>query len=119
MNTTTNKTTDFPAFDTGRALEILWAKASRGMDTQELRWFANGAGEQVTQQARHLETVLNSLALMAAEDGRQRLPSGSFQSAKDVPDLLYMLASQVGTLASLSEIADLAHADLIQAQKAE
>ena len=102
-----NTNTRMPAFGSRQAMALLWDKATRELGTHELRWFAEGARNQVAEDAQRLEAVLTGVACLvlgdADEDGAR---VGSFQEPEDVANLLHALAGQMGALAGLAEIAD-------------
>lgn len=81
-------------------MSLLWEKAAPVLDTQELEWFAYGAGQQVCFETNVLADVLMELGSMVASDTE----AGSFQSGDSVSNLLFNLSSQVSTLNGLAEI---------------
>jgi len=116
----TDMTQNVPSvFDPCAALELLWSKASGNMATHELQWFAEGARAHVTAQAKQMECVLTGLGCLVLNDGQDGTPGvGSFQSNTDVPEMLFMLAGQMSTLAGLSEIADQASQTVLELAEA-
>ena len=116
----TNTTPDrLPVFAPRAAMELLWSKASLNMGTHELRWFAAGTRAHVTEQARQMECVLNGLGCLVLGNSEAGLAAAdSFQSAVDLPELLFLLAGQMSTLTGLSEIADQASQTVLELAEA-
>jgi len=105
MSATTTKTAatapKMPVFTTSAAMTLLWRKAALKLQTDELEWFADGAGNEVNTQTHSMADFLMALGRMVGSDTE----SGSFQDADDVSNLLYSLSHQLSTLNGLANIA--------------
>jgi ABC-type long-subunit fatty acid transport system fused permease/ATPase subunit len=98
-------TTELPAFTTSAAMILLWIKAFRKLDTEELEWFAKGASAQLREDTYNLKKVVEGLGTLVKSDS----VFSQFTDAHEVSGLLFNVATQVDAMSALAEIADDAH----------
>lgn len=91
-----------PAFSPRSLLQLLWERAYKHLTPQELRWMAEGAPEFNCYYAMQLECVLEGVGCLVSSDGGGT--AGTLQSDRDVPDLLFSQATQLGLIAGMSRI---------------
>lgn len=91
-----------PAFCPRSLLMLLWDRARPSLTRQELRWLVDNASEFSSLHAAQLEGVLGGIACLVANDESD----GSFQSAHDVPDLLFMQSNSLSMLGGIAYVAN-------------
>jgi hypothetical protein len=89
----------------------LWSRAANSLTHDELKWFAQSC-DYTEMQARSLSSVIEGISCLVIEDGLEGHGAGNFQSAYDVPDLLFSIAHQVNMLAGLMAVSSGAYARL-------
>lgn len=100
-------------FTTASAIGLMWEKSYKQMTAKEMEWLADGAAEQVVNDARALSAVVDDIAcLVAADEGM-----GAFQTAKSTSTLLFNLHNQLETIAGLADISEQANWFARQAMK--
>jgi len=91
-----------PTFTTSHALSMLWGKAANKLRPDELKWFADGAAQQVSTDTYVLADVLMDIGcLVLADDGA----TGAFLEAPSASNLMFNLSSQLSTISGLANIA--------------
>ena len=93
-----------PIFSSASAMAMMWEVAYKQMSAQEMKWFADGAAEQVNTDVKALSAVLEETACLVAAD-----ETGSFQSAKSTSTLLFHLHNQLSAIAGMAEISEQAN----------
>lgn len=94
-----------PTFSARSAMVLMWDKSCKQMSAQEMEWFADGAAEQVGDDARALSAVVEDIACLVSADE----DSGAFQTAKSTSTLLFNLHNQLEAIAGLAEISEQAN----------
>lgn len=93
---------------TGRALEALWNECQGTAPQELIDWMAAHATDTAVQHLRNLAEVAEGLGCLVASDGDSSLPSGNFQTGRDVGTLLFHIGQSIDTLAHLADIGDAA-----------
>lgn len=89
--------------DIASIMQFLWS--NRGpLDTADLEWLSN-ASQSAAHWASHLSDSIDAIGCLIANDGSiEDIQAGNFQSADDVPGLLFTISNQIASIGQLCQI---------------
>lgn len=93
-----------PAFCPRSFLMVLWERARLNLTEQELQWVVEGVSDFTNMHTARLEAVLEGLGGLVACDKE----AGSFRSANELSDLLFLQSDSMSMLGGMAYAADLA-----------
>ena len=91
-----------PAFCPRSFLMLLWERARLNLAEQELQWVAEGVSDFTNMHTARLEAVLDGLGGLVACDKE----AGSFRSANDLSDLLFLHSDSMSMIGGMAYAAD-------------
>lgn len=92
------------AFCPRSLLMLLWERARLNLTEQELQWVVDGVSDFTNMHAARLEAVLDALGGLVACDKE----AGSFRSADDLSDLLFLQSDSMSMIGGMAYAAGLA-----------
>ncbi len=103
-------------FSTADCMNLLISKAAPHLSRADLRAIAAGAAEEAQELARSCAEVADALGCLISADGNpgNKQTAGDYQSADDVPGLLFHFARQFGHIEAMASMSTLAH-DMLRA----
>lgn len=91
---------------TSSILFELWKRAAPSLDRESLEWFA-GATEYGGHIATCLQKTVEGMGCLIEQDGSTgSVGAGNFQSARDVPQLLFLISSDLDNINALLQVGD-------------
>lgn len=93
-----------PAFCPRSFLMVLWERARLNLTEQELQWVVEGVSDFTNMHTARLEAVLEGLGGLVACDKE----AGSFRSANELSDLLFLQSDSMSMIGGMAYAADLA-----------
>jgi hypothetical protein len=91
---------------------MLWERAAGNLGADDLEWCA-GILDPAGRMTRNLVEVVEGIGCLVANDGQADIQTGCFQSADDVPTLLFFVAESMRSIQTMIEIGDYATDRLI------
>jgi hypothetical protein len=93
--------------DIAHAVEYLWERSADNLTEDELKWFAHSF-EHVGVMNRNLTAVVEGIGSFVCFDEKEKggVNVGCFQSAHDVPKLLFFIAESLKHIDALTTIGD-------------
>lgn len=91
---------------TSRIMFELWERAAPGLDRESLEWFA-GATEYAEHVTTCLQKTIEGIGCLIEQDGSTgSVGAGNFQSARDVPQLLFSISNDLDNINALMLVGD-------------
>lgn len=99
-------------------LRLLYRRASQNLNESDLRWLAIDGAAYAEQTARNAAALAEGVGCLVSSDGdaiaaRSSASAGCFQSASDVPALLFHFAAVFEQLEGLTNVTAEAYGDLL------
>ena len=104
MVTQTQETKIMRAFCPRSFLALLWERAGLHLTEQELQWVVDGVNDFTGMHTARLEAMFDGLACLVASDKE----TGSFQSAGDLSDLLFLQSDSMSMIGGMAYAAGMA-----------